>query len=404
MKIGLITHLPLWPFSGGSSFRVYRYVKEMCKKHEVYAVAPRDKKVSIAEVKKQFGPNLHFYPFEKFEVSRFVKQKQIRYGLFALLSINKIIEIHKKHGLDVVVCHNSICVPPALVLKKLFGVPYILDIVDIVTGYSQKMSENNVKNYINKVLFKLIFLNMEKSFARWANKTISITEELSKALEVKEFSVVHDGINLKTFTVRKNKKQIKKRLKLEKKKIVIFTSILDPCQNPEIIVNAAPEIIKKIPNVVFIFTGKGTSIPSLKELIKRKKLEKHFIFTGWLEMDDFLDYLSIADIGLVTHPDNLSGRVMFPIKLSEYWAMKMPAVISNLPQLQKVVKKSGGGLLFDPASPKDLAEKIILAFNSNMKKMGQGGKKLIEREYDWDKVSMRFVEEVEKLIKFKRKI
>ena len=402
MKIGLITHLPLWPFSGGSSFRVYKYVKEMCKKHEVYAIAPMDRSVSIKEVKKQFGPNLHFYPFEKFEVSRFVKQKELRYSLFALLNINKIIKIHKKNILDVVVCHNSICVPPALILKKLYDVPYILDIVDIVTGYSQKMSENKLKNSVHKLLFELLFFKMEKKFAREASKTIAITEELANNLEAKNFVIVHDGVNLKKFKPAKNKNKIKKKLKLTDKKIIIFTSILDPCQNPKVIVNAASHVAKKIPNVRFVFTGKGTSVPSLKELIKKKKLEEYFIFTGWLPMKEFLDYLRVSDLGLVTHPNTIASRVMFPIKLSEYWAMKIPAVVSNLPQLKKAVTKSGGGFLFNPEKPKELADKIILVFNSDMGKMGKGGRKLVEKEYDWDKVSIQFVEEVERLIKFKR--
>lgn len=395
MKIGLITHMPLWPFSGGSSFRVYKYVKEMCKKHQVYAIAPADESVSIENVKKQFGKNFHFYPFKKFRVSRFVKEKELRYIGFALLSANKIREIHKKNKLDLVVCHNSICAPPAFILKKFYNVPYVLDIVDIVTGYSEANSENKIRNFFFKMLFKLVFFKIEKMFAREAIKTIAITDELGKSLDIKKYSVVHDGIDLKRFDFKKKDKKL--REKFRGRKVVVFTSILDPVQNPEIIVYAAEHVVKKIPNILFLIIGKGSSVLFLKKIINEKNLEKNVVLTGWVNHEDLPSYISVSDLGLVTHPNNLSSRVMFPIKLLEYWAMKKPAIVSDLPQLRKVVKKSKSGILFNPGNCEDLANKICLAFKSDMKKMGERGRKLVEKEYDWDKVSVQFVKEIERV-------
>jgi glycosyltransferase involved in cell wall biosynthesis len=400
MRIGLITHLPLWPFSGGSSFRVYRYVKELCKRHEVHAIAPLDKSVSLQDVKKQFGPNLRLHPFTLFEVSRFAKSKEARYSLFALLTILPLIKIHEKNKLDAVIVHNSICALPAIILKKIFRVPYVLDTVDIVTGYSERMSSSRIRNFFFRALFKSFFFRIEKKFAKEADRVIAITEELAKTLGVKSYAVVHDGVDLKKFNPGISGREIRKRLKLGGKRVVIFTSILDPCQNPEIIVHAAGYAIKKIPNIRFMLTGKGTSVPALKRLIKAKKLEEHFIFTGWIPSEKFVKYLAAAELGLVTHPATISAQVMFPIKLSEYWAMEKPAVVSDLPQLRKVVKDYENGFLFNPSSAKDLADKIVLAFSqgaAKMRKMGRNGRKLVERDYDWDKASRQFVKEVEDL-------
>lgn len=403
MRIGLITHLPLWPFSGGSSFRVYRYVKEMCDKgHKVYAIAPLDKSVSAQEVNKQFGPNLTLYPFKRFEVSRFAKSKEIRYIFFSLLTIRTAIKINRENKLDVAIAHNSICALPAIILKKFYKVPYVLDIVDIVSGYAERMSTSKTRNLFFKTLFNLAFFNIEKKFAKIADLVIAITPNLGKKLEINNFAVVHDGVDLKKFNPKTSGKEIRKKLKLEGKKVVIFVSVLDPCQNPEIIVKAAGYVVKKIANIKFVMVGKGTSVPFLKKLIKEKNLQEQFIFTGWIPPEKLPAYLAASDLGLVTHPNTISGQVMFPIKLSEYWAMEKPAVVSNLPQLRDVVKDYKNGFLFNSEDAKDLAEKIILAFRQNMKKIGRNGRKIVERDYDWDKTSRQFVKEIENLTKFKR--
>ena len=56
MNVGILTYMPLWPLTGGSSLRVFKYVKEFHEQgHNVSVICPSTLE---KDVKKQIGLSL----------------------------------------------------------------------------------------------------------------------------------------------------------------------------------------------------------------------------------------------------------------------------------------------------------------------------------------------------------
>ena len=175
--------------------------------------------------------------------------------------------------------------------------------------------------------------------------------------------------------------------------MVMHHRVIDPQDHPEILADAAADVIKEHLNTMFWLIGNGAAVPSIKEKTRRKGLEKHFFFSGWVPFEDVPTFISACDVGLVILPDISSARIRVTLKGFEYWACKKPVVVSDLPALREVVEPWQTGLFYQPGDPKDLAEKTcaLLEDRQLSKKMGEAGRKLVEKEYSWEKLATQFV-------------
>lgn len=78
---------------------------------------------------------------------------------------------------------------------------------------------------------------------------------------------------------------------------------------------------------------------------------------------------------------------MFPLSLLEAYAASKPVVASDIGGLPYIVRNGKSGMLFQPGSVADLAEKIryLIERPSEIEAMGQYGRQLVETEYGPDR-------------------
>lgn len=113
------------------------------------------------------------------------------------------------------------------------------------------------------------------------------------------FAVYHGAPKIK----RVNQVEIKKKLGLSKKELILSYGLIGRGKNLEQVILAMPSIIKKFPNAVYCVLGKThPRLPKtyhnfLKDLVKKLNLTKNVYFVDhYLSFQEITDWLSAADI------------------------------------------------------------------------------------------------------------
>lgn len=177
----------------------------------------------------------------------------------------------------------------------------------------------------------------------------------------------------------------RKRLKIEKHDIEVIynpidTTIFSPqaieniqkglilfvgtvCENKGVrqLVQAMPEIIKKIPSAHLLIVGRdwydyksGKSYTANLRRFISSDLKKHIEFKGSIEHSQIPKIISSANV--CVYPSHMENM---PVAWLEGMAMGKSIVASNTGPGPEVIEDGVSGLLCDPFNPHSIAEKII---------------------------------------------
>jgi glycosyltransferase involved in cell wall biosynthesis len=397
MRILVAIFEQLVPISGGGTPRINSIIDNLVKRgHEVSVAASfaidATEALQTLKCTKIFPLN---------NVSRLDKHKMKKYLFSHPLNIYKIVREAMKLKPDMIIAHNSIAGLPAILAKKATKSLAVVDMTDLIFEYLSSYNEHAWTSQLQRIGGKI-----ENRVIQESDKIITISQTMKKTLiqkgaKTKKIDVVYDGVKTDVFRPRTKKAtMLRQKYAGGMENIVMHHGVIDPQDHPEILVDAAVEVIKKHPNTMFWLIGDGAAVPSIKEKTRRKGLEKHFFFSGWIPFEDVPIFLSACDVGLVILPDISSARIRVTLKGFEYWACEKPVVVSDLPALREVVKPCQTGLFYKPGDSNDLAEKTcaLLEDRNLSRRMGEAGRKLVEEKYSWEKLAMQFVSICESML------
>ena len=380
----------LVPISGGGTPRISSIVDALVSKgHEVYVAASFDvdakDALKVLKCKKVF-PLKH--------INRLDKNKMAKYLFFHPLNISKVVYEATKIKPDIIINHNSIAGWAGLLTKKVTDCLNVIDMTDLLFEYLPSYQEIPWLHHLQKIGEQI-----ENRVIKEADKIITISNAMKNILiqrgaKQENINVVYDGVRTDVFKPRKEEAMILRQNHAAKAEhVVMFHGVIDPQDQPEIIVDAAKIVLKDQPHTMFWLIGDGAAIPSLREKARAASIERHFFFSGWIPFEDMPSYISACDVGLVILPDTISARIRVTLKSFEYWACEKPIVVSALPALKEIVEEGRTGIFYKPGDPEDLAEKILILLDEKLliRRMGRAGRELVEKEYSWSKLADEFV-------------
>ena len=358
-KVLVVTHDAVSPIKGGGGLRTIKTAFEFRKRgYKVKVIAPSDKKV-IDGVKVEQMPHISK---DRFFVSSLY---------FTAILIFKLI---RNINYNLIFVHNSVAGIPSGFYSRLFFKKMIYDTTDIHTEYMK----------MNKKGFFINLLNRIEYFSfRLGDKVIVVSEVMKDILmehgvKRDKIFVVYDGCEINNFSPKKEKTGYTG---------IIHHGGIDKQDGVLYIAEAAALVIRKHKKVKFFIVGAGVELDKVKEAVDENNLNKYFVFTGWKPYSEMKNYLSKADIGLITRPDTLPNNTILTLKLLEYWASGTAVISSRLKAIQKVSKENDDILFFEPDNHEDLARKIIFLIENKrlLEKMKVNGRKKAER-FDWNKL------------------
>ena len=391
LRVLLTIFEKLVPISGGGTPRISNLVKAFVHRgHEVYVAS------SSAERKGETIERLgckDWLPLQG--VNRLGKWKMPKYMLAFPYNILRVAGYVQRLKPDLIISHNSIAGYGALLGKRSFS-PQTLTVLDFTDLLFEYLGDYSERGWLRAVMSG--GRRLERNVIQNSDRIITISEAMKNILVQngalpEHIEVVPDGVDTGIFRPVDGQR-LRTGDAPGASHIVIFHGVIDPQDDPGLLVDAARLVLLRHPDVHFWLVGDGSAVPDLKKKVSVQSLEDNFYFSGWVEQSEVPSYICASDIGLVVLPDVLSARGRVTLKEFEYWACAVPAILPRLPSLEEVAQDAVTALFYRPGDADDLAAKIRLLLEDDdlRRRMGKNGFAMVKEKFEWSRLATRFVE------------
>lgn len=210
----------------------------------------------------------------------------------------------------------------------------------------------------------LVFLPLEKFLSRYTDVLITINDEDYEAANKFHFKAGQifkvPGVGVEESRIIISNQETRSRLRSQynlspKDFIIIYAAEFSHRKNHRMIIEALPKIIEKVPNVKFLFAGRGPLLVSMKNIAKELTVDKHILFLGY--RTDVPKLVALSDVGIST-----SLQEGLPINIVEDMLAGLPVIATPCRGNSELIKNNLNGFLVHNSS--ELIEAInILSKN-----------------------------------------
>ena len=150
---------------------------------------------------------------------------------------------------------------------------------------------------------------------------------------------------------------------------------LFPLKGHDELMDAAPEIVRRVPEARFFLIGDGILLEHLQERARRAGILENFVFAGLIDRERIPEMISAMDV--VVHTSLREGLARV---LPQSLAMGKPCVSFDIDGAPEVVINDQTGYLVEAFDSVGLADRVakILENDGLRHRMGEAGKKLVD--------------------------
>lgn len=295
-------------------------------------------------------------------------------GLQSAVSIKawfKMRETIRDFNPDIIHAHHQLFFTTliGMLLKKQFHIRTIttlhLGSIDTITG---------IKGRVIKAI--------EKKMGRIINNNSNLVTALSNnirehgikiGIDSKKFQVIPNAVDISYFKMPRSYSM--------KPRKVVFIGRLISTKGPQILIEAARLVTKKIPDVKFFIIGDGPLRKKLEKSAKENNLSKNVIFLG--KVADIRNMMKESDV--YVRPSIMDGM---PIGILEAQAAGLPVIATNVAGTPEIIIHGKTGHLVKSGDAIELANAILdLLSNQNyLENIAQNGLNLVTSKFDWDNI------------------
>jgi len=259
---------------------------------------------------------------------------------------------------DILHCNDINTLPIAVMIKKIYNknVKIVYD-----------AHEYEIETYALKGFQKKIIKATEKLLIRHAHKVITVSDAIANEY-VKLYNIDKPALVLNTPPYKEVGKYDKFReaFGIEGKTIFLYQGGLTKNRGIELLI----EVFQTLDDEsVMVFMGYGELDNYIEDVSKKSP---NIFSHKAVSPEVLLEYTASADFGISTIEDScLSYRYCLPNKLFEYIMAEVPLIVSNLPEMSKVVNGNNIGVVVEKETTlgiKEAIEKAMLLDKELMKK------------------------------------
>jgi len=247
-------------------------------------------------------------------------------------------------------CHDLNTMPIAFIVKKLYNKS--IKIVYDAHEYETEM------NHLSKRSRKLMYF-FEKRLIKLADKVITVSDSIADEY-VKLYPFIEKPslvLNCPPYRKSTDKKHniFRERFKIQDSAIIfLYQGSLSKGRGLELILEAFQTIPNK--RYTLVIMGYGELEEYTNNIANQNT---NIFFHEAVSPSVLLNYTSSADIGLsIIQNTCLSYYYCLPNKMFEYIMAEIPLMVSNLPEMSKVVSQHGIGLILDADSTEGIHQAI----------------------------------------------
>jgi phosphatidylinositol alpha-1,6-mannosyltransferase len=162
------------------------------------------------------------------------------------------------------------------------------------------------------------------------------------------------------------------------------------------VIEALPEIIKKVPNVIYLICGKGPHKKKLISLVNKNNLSDYVKFLGQLPQEDLTAYYQLCDVFIMPSRQLPNGDVEgFGIVFIEANLFGKPVIGGRSGGIPEAILDGQTGVLVNPIDIINIADAAIqlLTDKTLSQRLGQQGQIRARNDFDW-KIQTEKIKEI----------
>ena len=301
------------------------------------------------------------------------------YARFLVLAGAHLTRLHLRRRYDVIQVNTM---PDFLFLATL--IPRLLG-ARITVFVKEPAPELGVTIYGTRRLSPLLEF-FERAAVRYADVVFTVTEDL-KALQVAR------GARADKIHVVLNGPQGDNLLHARRPDVgpdpdrftLFIHGTIEDRYGHDTLVEAIAIARHEVPELRLRISGTGTNVARIHELIAELDLEDAVEYLGWLSLEDLVDELSAADVGVIAMKASPYSHVVHTNKMYEYILFGIPILASRLQSVSNYFDDSCVQY-FEPDDPKSLAEGIVALRNDpeRRRSLVWNARALYDAKYGWD--------------------
>jgi len=125
----------------------------------------------------------------------------------------------------------------------------------------------------------------------------------SKLLELgltpERVHLIRNGVDSSRFYPGEKNAKLIERHNLQGKKVLLTVARMEERKGHDRVIEAMPEILKQVPNAVYLIVGTGPRIDLLKQMAVERNLTNSVLFTGEAAREEIPDYYRLCDVFLM---------------------------------------------------------------------------------------------------------
>ena len=306
---------------------------------------------------------------------------------------NRIRTFEKRNNIEILHVHDLPLVGTTIEIAQEFNIPVIADMHENYPAAKQLWSETIRDPLVWFGDDYRRWQRYEKRILPLANKVITVVEEAAHRLQES------GTVNSKNMTVVMNVEETTWFDTLATTNIIeddtiriVYVGGVRPHRGLDEVIKALVEL-KKHNLLLRIIGARGAYAKELQELAKNLGIANKIELVPWRPLEEVPNTIMECDIGIIPHQKHAHTDATIPHKLFQYMLGRKPVIVSNCKPLERIVKETGAGLVFESGNIKNLATRIdeLRADAELRKTLGANGRTAASGKYSWEFESQKLV-------------
>ncbi len=291
-------------------------------------------------------------PFERpYETRRFSLPFHTGALFYAALNIRLFFYLLFKRT-DIIVANDLDTLFPAFVVARMKGKELVYDSHEYFT---------EAEGLTNRPFPKKVWLAIEGFVFPKLKHVITVNETIAGIYRALYHVPVHVVRNV---PLMREQIEVASRADLDlptdKRIILLQGAYIDPDRGGMELAQS----MEFLPDALLLIIGSGRDLENIKREVVKRKLEDRVRFIAKLPFRELQQYTTVADVGVsLDKPLHLNYAYSLPNKLFDYIHAGLPVLVSDLPELRRVVETYSVGAVVSKIEPQEIAASLQHMFD-----------------------------------------
>jgi len=279
-------------------------------------------------------------------------RRALPFHAYRLAFLAAFVRAAVRSGPDAVHAHDAPMLAPGLVAARLSRAELVYDSHELATGvpYRERFWARMVAALERIALPRCaVVITVSDGIADRLRERYGLRERPVVLRNVPDVEASAEGVA-----------GLRERLGIGSAPLVLHQGALAPRRGCETLVEA----VAQVPGAQLVFLGDAWPgyAGAMERFVREVGVGERVHFVPSVPVSELLCHTREADIGVSLLSDDCDNhRLALPNKVFEYIAAGVPVVVSDLPELQRLVEEHGVGWTADSSDPSNLAEAISTA-------------------------------------------